>query len=1098
VVTRFYGPRRALAPGSRRVPISSVALLLLLATAAFSHAEERLVLFGRDEPWRSVSETIVQAGGRILQAFPPGGAIVEASPAVWKELGEREPSWRVESGEIHASLAESLPREARFAALAWNRRLSPPAPRVGTGEPLADDAAPGPRGDPGPGKAPPGAGFFDTSEFMLGSVAVGVLLPESDGSIDPSTENWSAARIDSVFAGVQEGVAWWVQHVPGGNLSFVFDLVDPVPCPYEPITRPAFAAKQESLWVRAVLDTVGYRTGDTWFRARSYLNDLRDSLGTDWAVAVFVADSKNDVDGAFSNGYYGFSYYGGPYLVMTYDNKTQGIQNMDAVTAHEIAHSFYALDEYYTAHKPCWLRAGYELVANENSDYGTCLLDESCIMRANLAAAFDSNLACVYTRGQIGIWDGDGDSIANILDTHPATLLDPAPDSTSETTPTFTGLARENPLANRNSMGEQNDITLNTIASVEYRIDGGDWIPADPADGAFDSDSESYVFTTEELAETLHVVEVRAISSSGNADTIFAVDTFFVIDDIPPGKVLALEALPADSSNRLTWINPHDADLAAVMIRFATSTFPADTTEGVLLERRAAAPSEPDTLVHEGLIPDTTYYYSFFSLDEKPNASAPEVVLGMPLYPPPPAALYAPAQGALHVARAPIFVWSAIALPDPADTLVAYQIQIARDPLFADKVFDQEATAGFPADTAWVSDTLAAGTIYWWRVRGKDLLSGTYGLWSAGSRFATELPVEVIAFLDSTASEHTNFAPGDSLTANMSARIEGRVHPADTLSIGEFAAWVHWFGAAPDSSPLLWNRNTGGDGYWRGEIPFGTAFQRGDTVIYYLSAQGPSGPRAVDDNGGAFYRFVAGRRALPAWHVPRSEEPLLAMRSPFIVVDSDTEVVFTVGVSPAAQAAGGEVRFRVASDTLYGAIALEADTIVGDTSYLAARLDSTFFVGELVEYYFRLDGGEECDTTFVYGTDDLSFAATVEASASLSPFTFLIQSVTGVVSEGAPSSKPERNALFANRPNPFNPTTSIPFALAEPGRVTITLYDARGRKVRVLADEDLPPGWHSVSWDGRMSGGVGAPSGLYFAVVRSGRWQETLKLLLVR
>ncbi len=1097
MVTRFSGLNRTPAPRSLRAPGFAIVALLLLATATFSPAEERLLLFGKDEPWRQTSETIVRAGGRILQAFPPGGAIVEASPIAWKELEEREPSWRSETGKIHASLADELPREARFAARAWNRRLSPPVARVGTDEGLVDDAAPGPRGDPGPGKAPPGAGFFDTSEFMLGSVAIGVLLPESDGSIDPSTENWSAARIDSVFAGVQEGVAWWVQHTPGENLSFVYDFVDPVPCPYEPITRPAFAAKQESLWVRAVLDTLGYRTGDTWFRARSYLNDLRDSLGTDWAVAVFVADSKNDADGAFSNGYYGFAYYGGPYFVMTYDNKNHGIQNMDAVTAHEIAHSFYALDEYYSAHKPCWLRAGYELVANENSDYGTCLLDESCIMRANLSAAFDSNLACVYTRGQIGIWDDDGDSIGNILDTHPTTLLDPSPDSTSETTPTFTGLAHENPLVNRNSMGEGSDITLNTIVGVEYRIDGGDWIPADPADGAFDSDSESYVFTTEVLAETLHVVEARAISSSGNADTLFAVDTFFVIDDIPPGKVLALEALPADSSNRLTWINPPDADLAAVLIRYATNAFPADTTEGILLERRAAATSQPDTLVHEGLFPDTTYYYSFFSLDEKPNASAPETILGTPLYPPPPAALHAPAQGALHVARASTFVWSTIALSDPADTLVAYQIQIARDTLFADKVFDQEATAGFPADTAWVSDTLAPGTIYWWRVRGKDLLSGTYGLWSAGSRFATELPVETIAFLDSAASDHTNFAPGDSLEANTSALIEGRLHPADTLGIGEFAAWVHWFGAAPDSSPLFWNRNTGGDGYWRGEIPFGTAYQRGDTVAFYLSTKGPNGPRAVDDNGGAFYRFIAGRRALPAWHVPRNEEPVLAMRSPFIVVDSDTEVVFTVGVSPAAYAAGGEVRFRVASDTLYGAIALEPDTTVGETSYLAARLDSTFLFGALVEYYFRLDGGEECDTTFVYGSDDLSFAATVEASAAGSPFTFLIQSVTGVASGPAPT-RPERNALFANRPNPFNPTTSIPFALAEPGRVTITLYDARGRKVRVLADENLPPGWHSVSWDGKGNGGAGAPSGVYFAVVRSGRWQETLKLLLVR
>ncbi|MFH1681450.1 MAG: FlgD immunoglobulin-like domain containing protein [Candidatus Eisenbacteria bacterium] len=1073
-------------------------LLLLLLTVAPALAEERLVLFGESgAQWRQASETIVRSGGRILQAFPPGGALVEGQGTVWAALREEEPLWRTYGEEVAADLVASLAREARFAALAWNRRIAAPSPRAVSALSPSDDAAEGPRGEPGPGKAPPGAGFFDTSEFMLGSVAIGVLLPESNGSIDPSTENWTAAEIDSVVAGVQDGLAWWTQHAPGLNLSFVFEFTDPVSCPYEPIARPAFQARQESIWVRAVLDTLGYESGDTWFRARSYLNDLRDSLGTDWAVAVFVADSKNDADGKFSNYYYGFSYYGGPYLVMTYDNGPHGIRNMDAVAAHEFAHSFYALDEYYSAHKPCYLRAGYENVANENSDYGTCLLDEACIMRADLEGAFDSNLACYYTLGQVGLRDDDADSIANVLDTYPATTLDSVPDTTSDTTPTITGSTRDNPLPNRNTIGEGNDITLNTIVRVEYRIDGGSWIEAEAEDGAFDSDAEDFLFTTEALSETVHVVEARAVTSTGNSDTLYATDTFVVIDNIPPAPVLALEAASFDSSNVLAWVNPPDPDLAFVMIRYTTSGFPADTTEGSLLERRPAAPSEADTTAHDGLFPDTTYFYSFFSLDAKPNPSSPETIAATPLFPGPPAALYAPAEGELHVVLAPALAWSSIHLPDPADTLVAYQVQIARDSLFADKVVDQEATTGSPADTVWVSDSLAAGTPYWWRVRGKDLLSGTYGLWSAGCRFATELPVEEIAFLDSSLSKFTNFMDGDSLAANTSAAVEARVLPADTLGIGEFAAWIHWIGAAPDSAPLVWNRDADGAGYWRGEIPFGTAFARGDTVFFFVSASSPAQERVIDDNGGDLYRFVAGRRALPAWHVPRSVEPVITMRSPFIPVDSDSEIVFTLGVSPAGLATGGELLFRVAADTAYGFVALEPDTVVGDTAYLASLLDSTFLYGDLVEYYFRLFGVEEYDTTFLYGTDDLSFTATVEASASGSPFTFLVQSVTGVEADPIPA-KPARNALFASRPNPFNPVTAIPFALAEPGRVTITVYDARGRRVRVLVDEDRPAGWHSVSWDGRTNGGEDTPSGLYFAVIRSGSWRDTAKLLLVR
>jgi hypothetical protein len=221
------------------------------------------------------------------------------------------------------------------------------------------------------------------------------------------------------------------------------------------------------------------------------------------------------------------------------------------------------------------------------------------------------------------------------------------------------------------------------------------------------------------------------------------------------------------------------------------------------------------------------------------------------------------------------------------------------------------------------------------------------------------------------------------------------------------------------------------------------------------------------------------------------------MRFPFIPVDTDTGVVFRVGFAPGEVPAGGDLLFRLATDSVYGAVPLLPDTAIGDTTYLSAVLDSSFLVGDLVEYYFRLSEGALSDATFLHGGNSASYATLHEAAAVAAPFTFLVQSLTGIAESPSPAA-PARNALLPNRPNPFNPSTTIPFALSEPGRATVALFDSGGRLVRTLLDETLPAGWHAARWDGRTGSGADAPSGIYFAVLRSGPWRETAKLLLVR
>lgn len=74
--------------------------------------------------------------------------------------------------------------------------------------------------------------------------------------------------------------------------------------------------------------------------------------------------------------------------------------------------------------------------------------------------------------------------------------------------------------------------------------------------------------------------------------------------------------------------------------------------------------------------------------------------------------------------------------------------------------------------------------------------------------------------------------------------------------------------------------------------------------------------------------------------------------------------------------------------------------------------------------------------------------------------------------EAAPP-RPAGHVLLEGRPNPFNPSTVIPYHLAGPARVRLSIHDLAGRLVEVLVDETQPAGTHEGRWDaGRLSSGL--------------------------
>ncbi len=89
-------------------------------------------------------------------------------------------------------------------------------------------------------------------------------------------------------------------------------------------------------------------------------------------------------------------------------------------------------------------------------------------------------------------------------------------------------------------------------------------------------------------------------------------------------------------------------------------------------------------------------------------------------------------------------------------------------------------------------------------------------------------------------------------------------------------------------------------------------------------------------------------------------------------------------------------------------------------------------------------------------------------------------------------------ALYNNLPNPFNPSTTIRFALPSDQQIRLRIYDVAGRLVRTLADEGFTAGTHDLLWNGKDQGGAQTATGVYFYRLETQDKILTRKMLLIK
>ena len=93
---------------------------------------------------------------------------------------------------------------------------------------------------------------------------------------------------------------------------------------------------------------------------------------------------------------------------------------------------------------------------------------------------------------------------------------------------------------------------------------------------------------------------------------------------------------------------------------------------------------------------------------------------------------------------------------------------------------------------------------------------------------------------------------------------------------------------------------------------------------------------------------------------------------------------------------------------------------------------------------------------------------------------------------------PNKFVLHQNYPNPFNPSTNITFEIPNNSFVEINIYNLKGQKIKTLLNQQKIQGLHQIIWNGHSDHGRPMPAGLYLYEVKTERFFDSKKMILLK
>ncbi len=323
-----------------------------------------------------------------------------------------------------------------------------------------------------------GAGFYDTSLFFTGEIAVEIFFTKG---------GWTQNDKDTVLSTIETGLNQFILDEPNAHLTFFY--------------------------INGGEDHDTDKNGDY-----TLANDLRNLYNTNWAYIIEVRNTTGNAD----------AYLQGPSLRLYKDDLRDGY-----TPRHETMHIFGAMDQYKSFTSSCSpnMTSGYLSATNANcqaSDgngyFSGAGEGQDDIM---LSGTGIINPIGVYTRQSIGWTDKDENGVFDVLDTYPDTTITSSKITNNELL--ISGHTEDQALGTQLVNDTlHHSVTVNTINEIQYRVNGLTWVSVPALDGNYDSAYEEFTINLLSLPSEIYTIEIRAINSQGNTEISYAKQTLTV------------------------------------------------------------------------------------------------------------------------------------------------------------------------------------------------------------------------------------------------------------------------------------------------------------------------------------------------------------------------------------------------------------------------------------------------------------------------------------------------------------------------------------------------------------------------------------------
>jgi len=264
-------------------------------------------------------------------------------------------------------------------------------------------------------------------------------------------------------------------------------------------------------------------------------------------------------------------------------------------------------------------------------------------------------------------------------------------------------------------------------------------------------------------------------------------------------------------------------------------------------------------------------------------------------------------------------------------------------------------------------------------------------------------------------------------------------------------------------------------GVWPDPIVTPVVYQGGEEIPDWgFYTGGRLATRSVGDLSGSKGVFTIGRSDGQPFE---GDPPTLPVElSSFTASISAANYISLCWTTQSETGVHGFLVFRSQDSNLANALSVSPLIEANNTSQTQTYLFVDIEVDACGTYYYWLQSLDICGSTQFYGP----------VSVYYDP------------QNGTPEAPgiPMATCLKSPYPNPFNPTTFIPFEVHAPVDVSISIYNQRGQKVMNWDLGSRSPGSHRLQWDGRTSAGLPCPSGIYLIRMDAGSQSFVSKVVL--